>query len=117
MTPVEMNEHVRSLCVQNEIFVSECRRPNQALALPECNEVMIPPVRSAISYAVALHEIGHLLGRYQQSKSTMVRERWAWQWARKNARLWTSGMEQRAKDSLAWYLPNAGKIDRLREFG
>ena len=103
-TPAKMNEHVRSLCAQNEIIVSECQHASQALALRECSQAIIPPVRSANSYAVALHEIGHLLGRYQQSKSTMVREKWAWQWARENARVWTSGMEQFAKGSLAWYL-------------
>ena len=103
-TPAKMNEHVRSLCAQNEIIVSECQHASQALALRECSQAIIPPVRSANSYAVALHEIGHVLGRYQQSKSTMVREKWAWQWARENARVWTSGMEQFAKGSLAWYL-------------
>jgi hypothetical protein len=46
MTPAEMNEHVRSLCAQNEIIVSECRRASQALALRECSEVTTPPVRS-----------------------------------------------------------------------
>jgi hypothetical protein len=46
------------------------------------DEVRTSPIRSAISYATALHEIGHILGRYQDSRRSLVRERWAWQWAR-----------------------------------
>src|SRR5262245_31749107 len=39
--------------------------------------------------------IGHIKGRYQNRRhSLMVRERWAWQWARDNALIWTPRMEQ-----------------------
>ena len=42
-----------------------------------------------LSYATAMHEIGHILGRYQNSRRVMVRESWAWVWARRNALMWT----------------------------
>ena len=74
-------------------------------------EVQIPPVRSAITFATALHEIGHILGQYQNSRSVMVRERWAWKWARTNALVWTPAMERHAIDSLKWYEPRAAEID------
>jgi hypothetical protein len=51
---------------------------------------------SAISYATALHEIGHDRGRHQSSCDQMVRERWAWEWARRNALDWTPAMGHHA---------------------
>jgi hypothetical protein len=71
--------------------------------LTELLEVVIPPVKSAISYATALHEIGHILGRHQQSAVTMARERWAWRWAQKNALVWKPAMERNRLASLARY--------------
>ena len=53
------------------------------------DEIMVRPIKSSITYAVAPHEIGHNLGRNQKSWLPMVRERWAWQWARVNALNWT----------------------------
>jgi hypothetical protein len=66
-------------------------------------EIRLAPVRSAISYATALHEIGHIRGRHQRSRNMMARERWAWEWARCNVLSWTPSMERTAVKSLAWY--------------
>lgn len=66
-----------------------------------CDELHIPRVQSALDYATCLHEIGHMLGRHQRSKSTMVCERWAWQWAREQALAWTAEMEQDAQEAIA----------------
>jgi Phage integrase family len=84
-------------------------RSGQAKAIIE--NVFIPPIRSELSYATALHEIGHIFGRYQRSRSVMVRERWAWEWARANALVWTPRMERSARAALAWYRSRAAKID------
>ena len=72
-------------------------------------EIRLPRIRSIVSYAIALHEIGHIRGRHQRSCSVMVRERWAWQWARENALSWLPAMERvaaksiyAAKADLAW---------------
>ena len=72
-------------------------------AVREFEEIWITPVRSAVSYAVALHEIGHVLGRHQKSKPVLVRERYAWEWARRNATRWTPRMEKHAREAWAWY--------------
>ena len=66
----------------------------------------IPVVRSAKTYATALHEVGHILGAHQRSRSVMVRERWAWRWAKRNARMWTPTMERSMSSCLAWYEAN-----------
>jgi antirestriction protein ArdC len=60
----------------------------------ELLEVHILPVQGQESYAIALHELGHIFGRYQRSARVIVRERWAWRWARENALMWTPAMER-----------------------
>src|SRR4051812_19656709 len=82
-------EHVGELCAKHEITRSQCQRPTQAWAGREISEICIPPIRSAISYATALHEIGHIVGPHQRSRESMVRERWAWRWAKSQALIWT----------------------------
>lgn len=103
MTPAEMNDHVLSICAEHAVVVAWCKRPGRAYALREFEEIVIAPVKSEISYAVALHEIGHVRGRHQGSNRIFVRERGAWQWARKSARTWTPRMERYAQASLGWY--------------
>jgi hypothetical protein len=105
----EMHRHVMALLERYHIIYSWCRRPKDARAVfytaagEEFHEVWIMPIRSAISYATALHEIGHILGRHQRSPDTLVRERWAWRWAKENALIWTPAMEKHCSVSLAWY--------------
>jgi hypothetical protein len=107
-----MHEHVATLIEQHEIAAYRVDRPTRAQSLGKfCWEIHIAPVKSAISYAVALHEIGHLLGRHQESRKVMVRERWAWIWARQHALAWTPAMERQARESLEWYAPRARAID------
>src|SRR5262245_51353431 len=110
----DMRQHVETLLtpytrpgLDDAIQVRWIGRPTSAHVL--CDpygsviEIQLAPIRSAISYAAALHEIGHILGRHQRSKSRMVRERWAWEWARRNALCWTPAMERSARLALAWY--------------
>jgi hypothetical protein len=107
----DMRRHVEELCQQHEIEFLWCRRPMDAWADCEHATVCIAPIKSRVSYATALHEIGHLRGRYQGSRDSMVRERWAWRWARANALIWTSRMESDRRKSLAlarrnrWFRP------------
>jgi hypothetical protein len=107
----KMRRHVTDLCEKHDIVVGFARR---AHAIHAAEEIHIPPIKSAISYATALHEIGHILGRHQRSNSTIVRERWAWHWARVNALIWTPAMEQSARKALDWYAPRAAEIDRKK---
>jgi hypothetical protein len=43
--------------------------------------------------------------------SVMVRERWAWRWAKRNALFWTPRMERNMNEGLQWYAPRAKAID------
>ena len=109
----DMHRHVLDLCDKHGITIyAWCRRTSQCHALTDREEIRIVPIESRISYASALHEIGHLRGRHQRSSSTLVRERWAWEWARANALIWTPGMENSARKAVKWYARHAAWIDR-----
>jgi hypothetical protein len=114
-TRAEMHEHIVALCEKNGILIQWCVKPNQAWAIREGDEIKIPRIKSEISYAVGLHEIGHVLGQHQTSKRVLVREGWAWRWARKNALIWSDRMERHARSAVDWYLPRAKRIDALRK--
>jgi len=100
-----MRRHVAQLTAT--IQTLPVKRLRQAKAIRdddgEVLELWLAPVRSALSYATALHEIGHWKGHHRNSRNVMVRERAAWQWARKNALIWTEAMERCAAKSLAYY--------------
>ena len=98
-TVAQMRAHVVRTCKVNGIAINY----GQPSASYEVREIWIRPIRSPLAYATALHEIGHILGRYQMRFSGMVSERWAWQWARRNALQWTPAMEQHAERCLKSY--------------
>ena len=112
VTVEDMRQHVRNLCKKHAISLQAVDRGRRAYAIPEFHEIGIPLIRSAISYATAMHEIGHHRGHHQNSRRTMVRERWAWRWARSNSLIWTPAMERSSLEALEWYASRVAKIDR-----
>ncbi|PAY10614.1 hypothetical protein CK489_02665 [Bradyrhizobium sp. UFLA03-84] len=89
ITNADLEGHFLHLCAANEIQISWCKRPSKALAISgEFELVRVPHIRSPTAYAIALHELGHIKGRNQYNKNQIVRERWAWEWARRNAVLY-----------------------------
>ena len=103
----DMRRHIVDLCTKYEINVTYCK--GRAWAVQQFEEISIPPIRSSVSYATALHEIGHIKGRFQFSHDVVVRERWAWRWAKANALIWTFGMQRSAVRGLAWYQEQVAK--------
>jgi hypothetical protein len=114
MMPVaDMVDHVASLCRSHEIAIYWCSRPEKSYSIRPAGEIFIAPIKSVITYATALHEIGHISGRHQDSHRCMVRERWAWDWAKRNAVVWTPTMARRAAKALQWYADGgAAVVDR-----
>jgi hypothetical protein len=100
LSVAQMRAHVERICKVNGIEINYGRH---ASADGKLREIWIRPLKSPRAYATAMHEIGHILGRYQMKRSVMVRERWAWQWARRNALQWTPAMEQYAERRLKSY--------------
>jgi hypothetical protein len=111
VTVDEMRRHALGIAEHHDFLVRYCRRTSQAKAIREADEIVIAPIESDVSYATALHELGHILGRFQCGLSTMVRERWAWKWAQQNALNWTPRMERCRREALAWYAPRAKRYD------
>jgi hypothetical protein len=101
MNVEQMQAHILQLCEDNEISFNWVRRG--AWGSYWAREIWIPSIKSARSYATALHEIGHILGRHQLSEVILVRERWAWEWARRNAIEWTPTMRRHTDWCLEYY--------------
>ena len=102
----QMRDHVERLVKEHGITVRHVKRIRQSKCFPWDGAppvMQFPPVRSAITYAVALHELGHYLGEHVNHPDRVVRERAAWQWARTNALTWTTGMERCQTLSLTLY--------------
>jgi len=111
----EMRCHVLNIAAEADLTVSWCRRPTQAWAAREIEEIQIALIRSEVSYSTALHELGHILGRHQRSRQLMVRERWAWEWARTIALAWTDRMAKNRGESLRIAAQTAAAGVRLRK--
>jgi hypothetical protein len=101
----DLRQHFLKLCAEEEADIQWCDRSSKALSVTdgEFELILVPRIKSTVSYAVAMHELGHLKGRNQRSRHQIVRERWAWDWARRNAMVWTPRMERYAAASMRWY--------------
>jgi hypothetical protein len=87
LTAVDLDAHVQHLC---DVHGVERRRGGRGLAYrrgPAGRRrpgIRIPPIRSQVTYAVALHELGHLLGP-GRSGTRLEKEAAAWRWALANS--------------------------------
>lgn len=95
-----LEEHIRSLTRHLDIDRLHTDAFNRCRASYD-RRVFIRPIRGTITYAVALHEIGHCqtferAGWTYAVESPEMRmmnaEALAWQWAREKALLWTRSM-------------------------
>jgi hypothetical protein len=109
VTVVMMRRHIEALVaahVPRDVPVTRCDGIRSARTVWRRDKLLaiwLPPVKSAVSYAVALHELGHICGRYRHSRKLMTRERAAWRWAERNALIWTKRMTYCKGNSLIWY--------------
>jgi hypothetical protein len=101
MTPEDMRLHVAAICKDEGIRVLPHSRGGRASK--EARIIAIRPVKSAITYAVALHELGHVLGPWQ-SQPRLYAEAGAWKWAKEVAGVWTPSMEAKMSKSLHSYV-------------
>lgn len=102
MTKVErFSIHIDRLLSTNQISVT-WKPGTNGRSWRKTRTVRLSPVKSEITYAVALHEIGHILG---DNPSTRIdREVAAWEWARTYAIEWTGTMQAVAVKSLTSYV-------------
>ena len=86
-TIADLDAHIEHLCDMHGIERIAGRRGLAYRRGPAGRRqpgIRIPPVRSQITYAVALHEIGHLLGP-GRSGTRLEKEAAAWRWALANS--------------------------------
>jgi len=102
MTVQTFQSHIEQLLLRNQITVTWSGSGGRAWR--KTQRVRLSPVKLEITYAVALHEIGHILG--DQPKTRIDREVAAWQWARAYAIEWTPVMQaaavKRLNNYIAW---------------
>jgi hypothetical protein len=101
----QMAAHVARVCKIEDIEL--VIKPNASgRAWRKVRRIRISPVKSAVTYAVALHEIGHLLGP-RQSGLRLEQEVGAWEWAQANAVEWTPAMCTTLRRALSSYIARA----------
>jgi hypothetical protein len=107
---IDMALHIQELCAEHGITVryqSLSDSNPRYYARPSDRLIQIRPTKNTGYYVSALHELGHILGRFQSwEKSRLTRELWAWVWARQNALVWTetAGHQHRKTDGLNYSL-------------
>jgi hypothetical protein len=80
-----MEYHVSQLCREHGIeLVGSSQRGRAIRWRGGRREIAIPPIKGQVSYFVALHEIGHLVGR-GRSAPRLEAEANAWLWALEHA--------------------------------
>ena len=76
-----MNDHVEELCAAHDIELAGSSARGRAIRWRGGRlQIAIPEVRGQVSYFIALHEIGHLVGR-GRSAPRLEAEANAWLWA------------------------------------
>ena len=100
---ITLQAHARRLAEAFDIrwLDSELLRPEEALAIWNLRVVISRPVSDETSYAVVLHEFGHLaalngvvVGLHRNNTIRRVQEAAAWDWAQHVALEWTPAMAQ-----------------------
>src|SRR5258708_1675211 len=79
MNEVEQMEcHVGMLCCEKDIIVIY-KEGADGRAFRKMRGIRIPPIKSQITYVIALHDIGHIIGK-GRSKRRLESEGAAWQY-------------------------------------
>lgn len=97
----KLNDHITELLLNHKI---KCWLKDSygGRANRDSREIAIARVKSPVTYAVALHEIGHIVG--PNPKRVLEREAEAWLWARQNAVFWNAAMSKKASRCIGSYL-------------
>lgn len=98
---MNLADHIERICKIEDIKIESHSRGGRAYRRKRL--IKIRPVKSEITYAIALHEIGHILGK-RQSGTRLDKEVGAWEWALEHAVRWTLPMSRKMRDCLQSYL-------------
>jgi len=73
---VRLDRHARDLAAAHRV---ELVHRGRGLAYRRARRITVPPIRGRMSYLVALHELGHVVG--PNPRLRLEQEVAAWQWA------------------------------------
>jgi hypothetical protein len=80
-----MEAHIADLCREHQIALAGSSARGRAIRWRGGKrEISVPPIRGQVSYFIALHEIGHLVGP-GRSAPRLESEANAWLWALANS--------------------------------
>jgi hypothetical protein len=101
-------EHIRQLADTHHITL-DVRRSTRGMSYGDTRTIRISEVKGPVSYAVALHEIGHLVAEGASGRQfpRLMKEIRAWRWARAHAIEWTERMDWEMQRSMGCYLLRA----------
>jgi hypothetical protein len=113
-TAAALQAHAHALAVAFDVRLIEAAvlKPEEALGLGHIRVALVSTITDETTYAVALHELGHLASPTGMVRGVttgdltnllMVEEEAAWQWARHYALEWTPVMERLAAWALSTY--------------
>ena len=99
-------DHVESLAREYRIVLDVRATGTRGRSFVQDRRIRISPVRGDVSYAVALHELGHLIavGASGRKYRRLDKELRAWRWARAAALEWTPRMDRAMRESMRSYL-------------
>jgi len=109
MNTAEMQAHITKIANENGIKII-ASKGNRGWACKEKKYIEIPTVKSPTTYALALHELGHCLGK-RQSETRLKSEIGAWEWAVKNALLWKPSMTKKMRRGLDSYVRKYTRVN------
>lgn len=122
MQPATLDRHIDDLCLAHEITRVDGRGRAVVITVRHRDgtrerrlEIRIPPVRGQVSYFVALHEIGHLVG-HGRSGRRLESEAAAWRFALSTALVApTDATRRRLGKRLRSYVTWAERRARRRQ--
>lgn len=107
MKTTGMQDHIERIANDNGIKVIFSK--GRACACREEKYIKIPSVKSPTTYALALHELGHCLGK-RQSDTRLLSEIGAWEWAVENAHFWSPSMTKKMRRGLESYVRKYNRV-------
>ena len=108
MKATEMAAHIDQLAADLEVEVDYSYAGGKGgVAYAREKRIRIRPVKSSVTYAIALHELGHCaVGMISPKVGRLSEEGAAWKWAMDNANDWTDTMDRKARRSVTNYVRN-----------
>jgi hypothetical protein len=117
-TPAALQAHARDLAkaFNARLIESDQLKPDEALGLGHLRVALVATIVDESTYAVALHELGHLASptgivrhvvQGERMNILRIEEAAAWAWARHYALIWTPLMEQVATWAEGTYQQDA----------